>query len=74
MTKLKLSQYEKVHKLNPTVSQIIAANLGEVAACFIRVPVDVIKQISQSKPNMSTYSVFKHIIKNDVNFKLTTIS
>jgi hypothetical protein len=67
MTKLKLSQYEKINKLTPTLSQIIAANLGEVAACFLRVPVDVIKQIAQSKPNMSTYNVFKHVIKNDVN-------
>jgi hypothetical protein len=66
MTKLKLSQYENANNLNPTVSQIIAANLGEVAACFLRVPVDVIKQIAQSKPNMSTYSVFSHVLRNDV--------
>jgi hypothetical protein len=65
MTKLKLAKFGE---LNPTLSQIIAANLGEVAACSIRVPVDVVKQLAQSKPNTSTFNVFKHVVQTDVSF------
>ncbi|CAF0911698.1 unnamed protein product [Brachionus calyciflorus] len=63
-TKSKLEPY--VHKnITPTISQIIAANLGEISACLIRVPVDVIKQRTQAQQSLSTFQVFKNILKID---------
>ena len=57
---------ESKSNTNQITNQIIAANLGEVSACLIRVPVDVVKQKAQSQPNLTTLSVFKHIIKTEV--------
>jgi solute carrier family 25 S-adenosylmethionine transporter 26 len=56
------------YKLNPTVAQILAANMGEISACLIRVPVDVVKQRAQASHNMSALEVFRKIIKLEVIF------
>lgn len=53
-------------KMNATVAQLIAANLGEVMACLIRVPVDVVKQRAQASHATSTFSVFKQILATEV--------
>ncbi len=54
-------------KTNQITNQIIAANLGEVSACLIRVPVDVVKQKSQAQPSLTTLTVFKHIMHTEVD-------
>ena len=66
ISKLRLVEFENKKYLNSTQSQIVAANLGEIAACLLRVPVYVVKQIAQSKPNTTTFDVFKEVIKRDV--------
>lgn len=53
--------------MNETVSQLAAANLGEVTACLIRVPVDVVKQRAQATHTSSALSAFKHVLAHDVN-------
>ena len=55
---------------NQITNQIIAANLGEVSACLIRVPVDVVKQKSQAQLNLTTLTVFKHIMHTEVCFSI----
>jgi solute carrier family 25 S-adenosylmethionine transporter 26 len=50
------------------VSQLIAANLAEISACLIRVPVEVVKQRTQAFSNISSFQVFKETFKNEVCF------
>lgn len=64
--KVKLEQNSNLN--NPIYNQIIAANLGEISACLIRVPVDVVKQKSQSQLSISTLNVFKNILRTEVSF------
>lgn len=52
-------------KTNRVATQIVAANLGEISACLIRVPVDVVKQRSQAQLHLTTLSVFKDILRVD---------
>lgn len=69
-TKTRLSSVKKNSSrkmMNATVAQLIAANLGEVMACLIRVPVDVVKQRSQASHVSSTFNVFKQILARDVH-------
>lgn len=49
-----------------TLNQIVAANLGEMSACLIRVPVDVVKQRAQASQSHSAFSILKQILVNDV--------
>ena len=63
--KAKLEQNSNLN--NPIYNQIIAANLGEISACLIRVPVDVVKQKSQSQLSISTLNVFKNILRTEVS-------
>lgn len=60
-SKRKLAKYSD----NQLLTQIVAANLGEIAACSFRVPVDVVKQRAQSQPHLTTLSVFKSLIKSE---------
>ncbi|GMG29319.1 unnamed protein product [Ambrosiozyma monospora] len=46
------------------LSHMISASLGEVAACMVRVPVEVIKQRTQSLQFKSSFQAFKFIITN----------
>jgi len=53
---------EANNKTNRITNQIIAANLGEITACLIRVPVDVVKQRSQAQLSLTTFKIFKDIL------------
>lgn len=44
---------------------MISASLGEIAACSIRVPSEVIKQRAQSQAHHTSLSAFKSIIANE---------
>lgn len=46
------------------LSHMIAASLGEIAACLVRVPAEVIKQRTQSLQFNSSLESFKYIITN----------
>ncbi|XP_069793217.1 mitochondrial S-adenosylmethionine carrier protein isoform X2 [Narcine bancroftii] len=44
---------------------MFAASLGEVVACLIRVPTEVVKQRSQACPTLGTYKVFIETLKQE---------
>ncbi|XP_067854969.1 mitochondrial S-adenosylmethionine carrier protein isoform X3 [Heptranchias perlo] len=44
---------------------MIAASLGEMVACLIRVPTEVVKQRAQACPSMGTYKVFIDTIRQE---------
>lgn len=46
------------------ISHMLAASLGEVAACMVRVPAEVIKQRTQSLQFNSSLESFKYVISN----------
>ncbi|GMF02156.1 unnamed protein product [Ambrosiozyma monospora] len=46
------------------LSHMISASMGEVAACMVRVPVEVIKQRTQSLQFKSSFQAFRFIITN----------
>lgn len=50
---------------NDLVNQLLAANAGEINACLIRVPIEVVKQRSQANLNKTTYQVFRETLKQD---------
>lgn len=61
--------YDSMKRYLPTtisqpVNHMISASLGEIAACLVRVPVEVIKQRTQTGMGTSSLSNFKHIITN----------
>lgn len=41
------------------------ASFGEVAACLIRVPVEVVKQRAQAFPEMSSHKIFKSTLQSE---------
>ena len=54
------------YNVNPVYSNMIAASLGEVMACTVRVPVEVIKQRTQtSKGQQKSFSVLKSCLRNE---------
>lgn len=53
-----------IEKTSPVV-HMTAASFGEVAACLIRVPVEVVKQRAQAFPAMSSYSVLKNTLHSE---------
>ncbi|XP_078399800.1 mitochondrial S-adenosylmethionine carrier protein isoform X1 [Cetorhinus maximus] len=44
---------------------MIAASLGEMVACLIRVPSEVVKQRAQAYPSLGTYKVFVDTIRHE---------
>ncbi|RMZ94570.1 S-adenosylmethionine mitochondrial carrier, partial [Brachionus plicatilis] len=64
-TKSKLDYYVAKNYINPTLCQIVAANLGEISACLIRVPVDVVRQKTQAQHNLNTVQIMKKIFKTE---------
>ncbi|XP_072328412.1 mitochondrial S-adenosylmethionine carrier protein isoform X1 [Scyliorhinus torazame] len=44
---------------------MIAASLGEVVACLVRVPSEVVKQRAQACPSLGTYKVFIDIVRHE---------
>lgn len=47
------------------IGHMTAASLGEVAACLIRVPVEVIKQRSQTLPHLTSGTIVKNTFKSE---------
>ncbi|RCK65421.1 putative mitochondrial carrier protein PET8 [Candida viswanathii] len=54
---------------SPGGRHMIAASMGEIAACFVRVPAEVIKQRAQAAHlgNSTSWSNLVHILKNSLN-------
>ncbi|CAI9715006.1 Hypothetical predicted protein [Octopus vulgaris] len=46
-----------------SISYMIAASAGEVMACLIRVPVEVVKQRTQTSSNMSSLKIFQQTLQ-----------
>jgi solute carrier family 25 (mitochondrial S-adenosylmethionine transporter), member 26 len=61
--------YDSVKSLklvnNDLINQLLAANAGEINACLIRVPIEVVKQRSQANLNKTTYEVFRETLKQE---------
>uniref|UniRef100_A0A3P9IXY6 Mitochondrial S-adenosylmethionine carrier protein n=1 Tax=Oryzias latipes TaxID=8090 RepID=A0A3P9IXY6_ORYLA len=47
------------------VTHMLAASLGEVVACLIRVPAEVVKQRTQASPSSSTYSTLLATLREE---------
>lgn len=52
-------------QLIDTTTHMFASTLGEIAACLIRVPAEVIKQKTQTNLRHSSYETFKSLLKNE---------
>lgn len=54
---------------SPGVRHMIAASMGEIAACIVRVPAEVIKQRTQASHmgNQTSWSNLLHILRNSNN-------
>ncbi|KAJ7600739.1 mitochondrial carrier domain-containing protein [Mycena floridula] len=62
------STYETMkHNLPLTgpLNHVVSASVGEVAACLIRVPTEVIKSRTQTLLNPSSFSALSHVLKTD---------
>ncbi|XP_074861937.1 mitochondrial S-adenosylmethionine carrier protein isoform X3 [Carettochelys insculpta] len=55
--------------LNP-VTHMVAASFGEVVACLIRVPSEVVKQRAQVSPSSSTFKVLSNTLYQEIPFSL----
>ncbi|KAM6126306.1 mitochondrial S-adenosylmethionine carrier protein isoform 1-T1 [Phoenicopterus ruber ruber] len=49
---------------------MVAASLGEVVACLIRVPSEVVKQRAQVSPSSSTLRILSHTLYHEIPFSL----
>nr|XP_019942214.1 PREDICTED: S-adenosylmethionine mitochondrial carrier protein [Paralichthys olivaceus] len=47
------------------VTHMLAASLGEVVACLIRVPTEVIKQRAQASPSSTTYHILQGTLRGE---------
>ncbi|XP_062325788.1 mitochondrial S-adenosylmethionine carrier protein [Osmerus eperlanus] len=47
------------------VTHMIAASMGEIVACLIRVPTEVVKQRTQASPSSSTYQVLLATLREE---------
>ncbi|XP_059385283.1 mitochondrial S-adenosylmethionine carrier protein-like [Carassius carassius] len=47
------------------VTHMLAASLGEIVACLIRVPTEVVKQRTQANPSLSTYRVLLNTLQEE---------
>lgn len=61
--KARLAQNETL-KGTPAACHMIAASLGEIAACSVRVPAEVIKQRVQTSQHRTSYEALVSIFKN----------
>ncbi|XP_025930558.1 S-adenosylmethionine mitochondrial carrier protein isoform X3 [Apteryx rowi] len=52
------------------VTHMVAASFGEVVACLIRVPSEVIKQRAQVSPSSSTFRILSHTLYHEIPFSL----
>ncbi|XP_075369734.1 mitochondrial S-adenosylmethionine carrier protein isoform X4 [Mycteria americana] len=51
-------------------THMVAASLGEVVACLIRVPSEVVKQRAQVSPPSSTLRILSHTLYHEIPFSL----
>ncbi|XP_030632874.1 mitochondrial S-adenosylmethionine carrier protein [Chanos chanos] len=47
------------------VTHMLAASLGEIGACLIRVPTEVVKQRTQASPSLTTYQVLLATLREE---------
>ncbi|XP_051980945.1 S-adenosylmethionine mitochondrial carrier protein, partial [Xyrauchen texanus] len=47
------------------ITHMLAASLGEIVACLIRVPTEVVKQRTQANPSLSTYRVLLNTLQEE---------
>ncbi|XP_043108575.1 S-adenosylmethionine mitochondrial carrier protein isoform X2 [Puntigrus tetrazona] len=47
------------------VTHMLAASLGEIVACLIRVPTEVVKQRTQASPSLTTYRVLLNTLQEE---------
>ncbi|XP_057217279.1 mitochondrial S-adenosylmethionine carrier protein isoform X1 [Triplophysa rosa] len=47
------------------IAHMVAASLGEIVACLIRVPTEVVKQRTQANPSLSTYRVLLNTLQEE---------
>lgn len=52
-----------INPRNEALIHMLAASLGEVAACAVRVPTEVIKQRAQASQHPSSLSALQHILR-----------
>ncbi|CAM9018117.1 hypothetical protein WICANDRAFT_27829 [Wickerhamomyces anomalus NRRL Y-366-8] len=57
--------YIKSKNLATTVTHMVSASLGEISACLVRVPAEVIKQRTQTSVANSSLDTFKILLRND---------
>uniref|UniRef100_A0A8C2BRC0 Mitochondrial S-adenosylmethionine carrier protein n=1 Tax=Cyprinus carpio TaxID=7962 RepID=A0A8C2BRC0_CYPCA len=47
------------------ITHMLAASLGEIVACLIRVPTEVVKQRTQANPSLNTYRVLLNTLQEE---------
>uniref|UniRef100_A0A8C1CP12 Mitochondrial S-adenosylmethionine carrier protein n=1 Tax=Cyprinus carpio carpio TaxID=630221 RepID=A0A8C1CP12_CYPCA len=47
------------------ITHMLAASLGEIVACLIRVPTEVVKQRTQASPSLNTYRVLLNTLQEE---------
>ncbi|RXN22337.1 S-adenosylmethionine mitochondrial carrier [Labeo rohita] len=52
------------------ITHMLAASLGEIVACLIRVPTEVVKQRTQASPSLNTYRVLLNTLQEEIPFSL----
>uniref|UniRef100_A0A8C9XIW2 Mitochondrial S-adenosylmethionine carrier protein n=1 Tax=Sander lucioperca TaxID=283035 RepID=A0A8C9XIW2_SANLU len=52
------------------VTHMLAASLGEIVACLIRVPTEVVKQRTQASPSSTTYQMLLATLREEIPFSL----
>ncbi|XP_035376518.1 S-adenosylmethionine mitochondrial carrier protein isoform X2 [Electrophorus electricus] len=52
------------------VTHMLAASLGEIVACLIRVPTEVVKQRTQASPVLHTHHVLMATLREEIPFSL----
>uniref|UniRef100_A0A3Q3IV87 Mitochondrial S-adenosylmethionine carrier protein n=1 Tax=Monopterus albus TaxID=43700 RepID=A0A3Q3IV87_MONAL len=55
------------------VTHMLAASLGEIVACLIRVPTEVVKQRTQASPLSTTYRILLATLREEVCHTLSTV-
>lgn len=63
-TKARLNAANQTVQVNAAGCHMIAASLGEIAACSVRVPAEVIKQRVQTSQHRTSYEALVAIFKN----------
>uniref|UniRef100_A0A671MEY9 Mitochondrial S-adenosylmethionine carrier protein n=1 Tax=Sinocyclocheilus anshuiensis TaxID=1608454 RepID=A0A671MEY9_9TELE len=53
------------------ITHMLAASLGEIVACLIRVPTEVVKQRTQANPSLNTYRVLLNTLQEEVLYVYT---